>query len=301
MYLSAVYQRLKAFLLMETTLQADETTVQVLHEPGREAQSKSYEWVYRTGRFARHPIVIYDYQETRKQEHPQTFLKGYKGLLHTDGYSAYHNLPPDIIVVGCWAHVRRKWENVYKTVPQAKRAGSEAERGLMYVNALFGLERSYRKLTPEERYRKRLAQSKPISDEYFAWVENLGALPKSPLAEPMTYSLSQRKFLEHVYLDGRAELSNNRCEQSVKPFVMGRKAWLFSNTPAGAAASSVLYSVIETAKLNGLHPFQYMKFLLEALPNSTTVNLEDLLPWSPSLPLECRVPVKATGENMIKS
>jgi transposase len=293
MYFIAIYLRLIAFLLKETTLHADETTVQVLHEPDREAQTKSYEWVYRTGRFAKYPIVIYDYKETRNQSHPQTFLKEYKGLLHTDGYQVYHNLPPDIVIVGCWAHLRRKWENIYKTIPKAKRKETYAERGLLYVNALFDLEREFKNLTPEERYKKRLEKSKPISDEYFTWVGSLEAVPKSQLGEPKTYSISQRKYLENVFLDGRAELSNNRCEQSVKPFVMGRKAWLFSNTPNGATASSVMYSIIETAKMNGLHPFHYIKFLLEVLPKTNTADIDDVLPWSDKLPVECRTPMKA--------
>jgi hypothetical protein len=149
------------------------------------------------------------------------------------------------------------------------------------------LERKFKGLTPEERYQARLEKSKPVSDDFFDWVSRLGALPKSPLGKPVTYSLSQRAFLENVFLDGRLELSNNRCERSVKPFVMGRKAWLFSNTPEGAYASSVMYSIVETAKENGLHPFNYIKFLLERLPNTAYSNLQDLLPWSEALPDSC--------------
>jgi len=291
-YLISIYLLLQTFLLKESALHADETTVQVLREPGRPAQSKSYEWVYRTSGYSEHKIVIYEYQETREQEHPIKFLKDFKGFLHTDGYQVYHGLPPDIIIVGCWAHARRKWENLLKTIPKDKRKGSDAERGLMFINRLFDFEREFRKLTPEQRYIKRLEKSEPVADAFFAWALSLGALPKSPLGEAANYALSQRKYLENVFLDGRLELSNNRCERSVKPFVMGRKNWLFSNTPNGAQASSIMYSIIETAKENGLHPYQYVKFLLETLPNSKTDQLEALLPWSPSLPDCCRVPVK---------
>jgi transposase len=301
-YLEGIYWLLIDFLLKETALHADETTVQVLHEPNRPAQSKSYEWVYRTSGCCKHKIVIYDYKETRKQEHPREFLRGFKGYLHTDGYQCYHNLPSDIIIVGCWAHARRYWEKVYKLLPKNpgslhSRKGSDAEKGLEYIGALFDLERKFKGLPPKERYEKRLVQSKPVSDAFFAWVESLGALPKSLLGEAVHYALSQRKYLENVFLDGRLELSNNRCERSVKPFVMGRKAWLFSNTPAGAKASSVMYSIIETAKENGLHPFHYVKFLLEKLPNTTTGELEDLLPWSECLPECCRVPGKETRDS----
>ena len=120
-------------------------------------------------------------------------------------------------------------------------------------------------------------------------MQNLGALPKSLLGQAAHYAISQRQYLENLFLDGRLEISNNRCERSVKPFVQGRKLWLFSNTPDGATASSVMYSIIETAKENGLHPFHYLKFLLENLPNSTTDNIESLLPWSKNLPDCCRV------------
>ena len=300
MYLYGIYRKLIENLLMESTLHADETTVQVLHEPGREATQKSYEWVYRTGRDAGRQIVVYDYQETRSQSHPQAFLKDYKGLLHTDGYQVYHNLPPEIIIIGCWAHVRREWEHLWKSVPKEGRKDSDAERGLMYTNKLFDLERDFKKLTPDERYKVRLEKSKPIADAFFAWVENLGALPKSPLGKPVGYTLSQRTYLNNVFLDGRTEISNNRCERSVKPFVMGRKAWLFSNTPDGAVASSIMYSIIETAKENALHPFHYLKYLLEVLPNATTDNLDDFLPWSQTLPLDCRIPVKAVMKKVKK-
>jgi diadenosine tetraphosphatase ApaH/serine/threonine PP2A family protein phosphatase len=126
-YLMAIYSLLITFLLKENVLHADETTVQVLHEPGRAPQTKSYEWLYRTSGCSEHPIVIYEYQETRKQDYPKAFLKDFNGYLHTDGYQAYHNLPSGITVVGCWFHARSYWENLYKTIPADKRDGSNAE------------------------------------------------------------------------------------------------------------------------------------------------------------------------------
>lgn len=290
-YLLALYDVIIRFLIKESVIHADETTVQVLREPGREAQSTSYEWIYRTSGCSEHKIVVYDYRETRKQEHPKEFLKKFKGFLHTDGYQVYHNLPHDIVVVGCWSHARRPWEKMYNNMPNDKRVGSDAEKGLAYINTLFNLERKFKALSPKERYEKRLEQSKPIAEAFFAWADSLGALPKSPLGDAVRYALSQRKYLENVFLDGRLELSNNRCERSVKPFVMGRKAWLFSNTPDGAKASSIMYSIIETAKENGLHPFHYIKFLLEKLPNATTRKIESFLPWSDTLPDSCRAPM----------
>lgn len=292
-YLSAVYALMIDSLLKEAALHADETPVQVLHEPDRAAQNKSYEWLYRTSGCTKHPVVIYEYRQTRGHEHPKLFLKNFKGFLHTDGWQAYHKLPEGITVVGCWFHARQYWENLYKTMPESQRGGSNAERGLVYINLLFAFEDEFHEMAPQERYEKRLQYSKPVSDEFFEWAGSLRALPKSLLGQAVHYALSQRGYLENVYLDGRLELSNNRAERSIKPFVQGRKQWLFSNTPDGAEASSVIYSIIETAKENHLHPFHYIKFLLESLPNAKSSDLERLLPWSESLPGCCRAPVQA--------
>jgi len=292
-YLSGIYSLLISFLLKESICHADETSVQVLHEPGREAKSKSYEWLYRTGKYAEHTVVIYQYRETRRQEHPETFLQGYRGYLHTDGYQVYHALPPDIVVVGCWAHARRYWEKLYDSIRDSSvRDGSNAERGLVYINLLFAYEHEFQDLSPEERLEKRLAYSRPVSDEFFDWVGTIHALPKSLLGEAVHYALSQRKYLENVYLDGRLELSNNAAERAIKPFVQGRKQWLFANTPNGAESSSIYYSIIETAKENNLNPYQYLRYLLEKLPSAISSDLEALLPWSESLPDECRIPEK---------
>ena len=299
-YLVAIYELLIKFLIGETAIHIDETTFQVLNEPGRAAQTKSYEWVYSTSSNAEHKIVIYDYRETREGRHPEAFLKDFKGYAHTDGYQAYHNLPKEIIVVGCWAHARRRWENVLKSMPEDKREGSVAAQGIAYIDALFRWERKFKHLGPEERQKLRLKHSKPVADNYFAWVKSLNALPKSPIGAAAAYSLSQQQYLENFYLDGRLELSNNRAERNVKPFVIGRKNWLFANTQDGAFASSVMYSIIETAKENALHPTRYMEFLLESLLTASTGGLENLLPWSDKLPDYCYMritdkKVKAVG------
>jgi len=294
-YLLSIYILLKSILLTEYAIHADETPVQVLHEPGREAKTKSYEWLYRTSGCTEHHIVIYEYQQTRKQDNPKEFLKDFKGYLHTDGYQAYHNLPPGTIIVGCWAHARRYWEKVYETIKESDRNGSIAERGLVYINLLFAFEDEFRDLSPDDRYKNRLKYSKPVSDDFFAWVGTINALPKSLLGEAVHYALAQREYLENVYLDGRLEFSNNRAERSIKPFVQGRKVWLFSNTPNGAESSSIYYSLVETAKENGLNPREYLKFLLEKLPTAKTSDLANLLPWSETIPDYCHVPVKASN------
>ncbi len=294
-YLTPLYERMKDCLLEESVLHSDETAFKVLREPGRSPTTKSFEWLYRTSGCSRHRIIVYEYKPTRNGEHPLRFLMGFKGLLHTDGYQVYHNLPPEITVIGCWAHARRKFEDLLKKIPEDKRKGTNAETGVAYINALFKLERRFAALTPEERYEKRLIHSKPIADAFFEWAENLNVLPKTPIGEAVHYALSQRKYLENVFLDGRAEISNNRTERSIRPFVMGRKAWLFSNTPAGAVASSVVYSLVETAKENGLHPFRYLEFVLESMSQDSAPDVDLPLPWSNALPERCRI--QHTKEN----
>lgn len=295
-YLEGIYGLLKTRLLEETVIHADGTVVQVLREPGRKAQTKSCEWIYRTSSCAARQIAVYEYTETKSQEHPKHFLEGFRGLLHTDGEQCYHNLPEEITVVGCWAHLRRRLEAILKNTPKEQWKETLAGQGMAYISALFSLEREFAQLTPTDRCKKRLEKSKPVADAFFAWAAGLSVLPKSPIGEALGYALSQHEYLQNIFLDGRCEISNNLAERTVKPFVMGRKAWLFSTSPAGARASSVIYSIIETAKANDLHPYRYMEFLLESLPSANTSDLETLLPWSESLPEKCRAPQKKVGQ-----
>ena len=302
-WLEPIYERLRRELMTNDVLHADETTVQVLHEPGRKAATDSYMWLYRTSGDSKKPVALYEYQETRSSGHIKRFLSGWKGYLHTDGYSGYHSLI-DITVVGCWAHMRRKFDEALKGIPEKERGSSKAQTGLEYCNRLFALEQVFDERLNEQtvaetpsapdegvkqRLNWRLKESKPIAGAFFAWAKSLNALPKSLLGAALHYAVQQEKYLMNIYLDGRTELSNNRAERSIKPFVMGRKNWLFCNTPKGARASSVIYSVIETAKENGLKPFEYLKFLFEAIPNSTTAQLDAFLPWSDSIPAACKL------------
>ncbi len=266
-------------LCCRAVLHADETTLQVLHEPGKTPQSKSYMWLYRTGSDARHPIVLYEYQPSRRKEHPKAFLEGFKGYLHTDGYDGYHSLPDGVIIVGCWAHVRRKFDEALKTLQEKSRGNSNAMRGKRFCDKLFTLERKFSDLPPDERYKQRQELSKPIVEEFFAWLGALGALPKSPLGVAANYALGQRKYLERYLLDGRLEISNNRAERSIKPFVIDRKNFLFANTPRGAKASAIMFSVIETAKENGLNPFAYLTYIFKNAPNWDIRNNMDHLSW----------------------
>ena len=297
-WLKPLYQRMKAILIQKDVLHADESTLQVLHEPGRKATSKSYMWVYRSGRTSE-PIILFDYQETRQKEHPARFLKGFKGYLHVDGYQGYNDIK-DVTLVGCWAHARRKFDEALKALPaHLKDSPVPAKEGLQFCNQLFAVERATQDMTPEERHTHRLQNSTPILEAFSAWLhdQRSKALPKSPFGMAVNYCLNQWERLMGFMKDGRLEIDNNRSERSIKPFVIGRKNWIFSNTPKGANASAIVYSIVETAKENGLNPLAYLTYLFEQLPNLDIIEPADLdpfLPWSKTLPLTCRAFKKNT-------
>lgn len=289
-WLEPIYIRLWEQLCAQNLIHADETVLQVLHEPGKPAQSKSYMWLYRTGSDAKNPIVLYDYQPDRKAKRPEEFLGNFAGYLQADGYAGYHSLPAPIIVVGCFAHARRKFDEALKAVPEKDRPGSGAHRAKQYCDQLFDLERKWQDCSAKERYEKQQELAKPVLDEFFAFLSNAKANPKSGFGRAVHYCMGQRKYLENYLLDGRLEISNNRAERSIKPFVIGRKNFMFSNTPRGATASAIIYSLVETAKENGLNPYAYLVYVLRNAPNvdiSDVTILQKLLPIN--APDECKI------------
>ena len=292
-WLRPIYDVLHRELCRQPVLHGDETTLQVLKESGKSATSKSYMWLYRTSGCAEMPIVLYEYQPSRKAAHAEEFLREFSGWLHADGYQGYHKLPEKIRVVGCWAHARRKFDEALQILPAEKRKDSFAATGECFCSKLFRLEESLAGLTPEERYTKRLELEKPVLDALLAWANETvpKTAPKSALGKALHYLLEQWPYLIRYLEDGRLELSNNRAERSIKPFVMGRKNWLFANTPAGAQSSAVVYSLIETAKENQLDPYRYLLWVLRSAPGlSQTDELwaEKLMPAN--APLECKIP-----------
>ena len=282
-WLEPIYDMMREILLNRDVLHADETTLQVLREPGKPAQSKSYMWLYRTSGDVDSPIILYNYQPDRKTKRPADFLKGFKGYLHTDGYEAYHSLGSGITVIGCWAHARRKFDEALKSLPEKDREGSNALLGKRYIDKLFLLEREFADMTPQERYKKRQELSKPVLEAFYVWLTSLNVMPKSGVGVARHYVLSQRKYLDRYLMDGRLEISNNRAERSIKPFVIDRKNFLFANTPRGAKASAIMFSLIETAKETGLDPFKYLVYVFEKAPNWNIRNnvdaLQELMPW----------------------
>ena len=294
-WLRPVYDTLREQLCREPVLHADETTLQVLKEPGRSSTSKSYMWLYRTSGCAKQSIVLYEYQPTRKAEHAEAFLKGFSGWLHADGYQGYHKLPENIRVVGCWAHARRKFDEALQTLPKEMQRDAPAVIGECYCPRLFKLEQAFAELTPEERYEKRLEQEKPVLDALLSWANEMQAKTalKSALGRAIHYLLEQWPYLTRYLEDGRLELSNNRAERSIKPFVMGRKNWLFANTPGGAQASAVIYSLIETAKENALDPYRYLLWVLQNAPQLSETDAAWAEQFTPAnAPQECKIPQK---------
>ena len=290
MYLEPVYEEFHRELLKREVLHADETTLQVLHEPGKEPQSKSYMWLYRTSGDTDKPVVMYEYQPGRGAVHPKEFLEGFKGCLHTDGYAGYHNLPQDITVVGCWAHLRRKFDEAMKSLPKGKAKNSSAAQGLAYCTLLFEIEKGFSQVSPRERYTRRLKQEKPVLDAFFAWANVRNAAPKSALGKALTYLKEQWPYLTNYLKDGRLELSNNRAERSIKPFVIDRKNFMFANTPGGAKGSAVIFTMIQTATENHLDPYKYLVWLLKTASATDMTNpdmIKSLLPWN--APTYCKI------------
>jgi transposase len=297
-WLRHLYNRMHQELLKRQVAHADETVLEVLNEPGREATTNSYMWVYLTGTDDI-PIVLYEYTQGRSGDYAKKFLKGFSGYLQTDGYAGYHKLEESnnessIVLSGCWSHARRKYDEALKGISNKETTTALlTKQGLEYCNTLFRLERTIADEPSEVRYIKRQEEALPVLDAYFTWCKKSAeiVLPKSLLGSAITYSLNQERYLRSYLLDGRLEMSNNRAERAIKPFVIGRKNWLFSNTPRGAESSAIIYSLVETAKLNDLNPVTYLQFILEQLPNIDICSIEELdklLPWSQQLPELCR-------------
>ena len=284
--LEPLYEALKAQLLQQPAMMADETTVQVLKEPGREATATSYMWLYRNAAHSQ-PVLIYEYQPGRGSEHPLTFLQNYRGYLQCDGYSAYKRLArlqPDIRLVGCMAHARRKFKEAYDALPKNKQqATSKPGQMLALIRKLYAIEKRVRSKPPAEKCLSRQNDARPVMDKMKAWLEKQAPkiAPKSKLGEAIRYMQNQWVYLERYLDSGLVDIDNNASEQAIKPFVMGRKGWLFSDTVAGAKSSAILYSLVETAKQNGHEPYAWLRHVLTVLPSMPKgSDVTDLLPMN---------------------
>ena len=251
LYLKPVYQTLKEKLLREKVIHADETVVQVLHEKDREAKTKSRMWVYCTEK-----IKLYEYAQTRSGQNAVDFLKGFNAYLVCDGFDGYNKLS-DVTRCGCWAHTRRKF---FEALPEDEklRKTSKANIGFEMINEIFALEREFAKLDSDARQKQRQEHTKPVLDGFYAWLSTLNPSKDSGLAKAVQYALNEKKYLYAFLEDPDIPVDNNMAERAVKPFVIGRKNWLFSTSPKGAQASAMAYSVITTAQENGLDVREYL-------------------------------------------
>ena len=304
-YFSLVYDWMKDVLLKQTVVQADETTLKV-NRDGRKAGSSSYMWVYITGEHddSGKKIVLYDYCRTRSTEHLREFLSSYKGILVSDGYQSYHTFSEEqsLTSAGCWTHCRRRFVNAIKAakkdLPEEALKNSIAYQALARISAIYKLDGSWKERTSEYRMEHRQRILKPLVDEYFDWVKEqiktCNVLPKSETGEGLSYSINQEKYLRAFLDNGDIPIDNSACERAIRPFCVGRKNWNVIDTVEGAQASAIVYSIAETAKANNLKPYQYFKYLLTELPErisrkkDSTFSLDDLMPWSPKLPMSCR-------------
>jgi transposase len=268
-------------------LQMDETTVQVLKEDGRAAQSKSQMWVRRGGPPDK-PVILFDYDPSRSGAVPFRLLADYHGYLQTDAYDGYGRVAErdGIIHVGCLAHSRRKFDEAAKAhaAKQSGRVGLAAG-GLARIQKIYRVEKMAREagLTPEQRHQLRQEKERPIWDELRNWLDRVRdqAPPLTLIGKAVAYLDREWSRLIRVLDDGRLEVDNNLCENAIRPFVLGRRSWLFADTPAGATASARLYSLVETCKANGREPFAYLRHVFTELPKATTLaDIEALLPWN---------------------
>ncbi len=271
---------------------ADETSFQVLKESGKQASSKSFLWALRGGD-AGHPLLYYEYSSSRGGEVIERMLGDFKGFMQTDGYSGYDALGEQsgIVHVGCFAHARRKFDEALRGQGKnaKKKSGAKqslARQGLSKINKLYEYERLWRDATPEERYDLRQEKTKPKLEELHLWwkasIDRVS--PTSLTGEALKYLKGQWPKLMRVLDDGRIALDTNAVERCIRPFVIGRRNWLFADTPKGAKASANLYSLVETAKANGIEPWRYLERVFTALPSATTdAEIEALLPWNVEL------------------
>jgi transposase len=260
----------------------DETVVQVLKEKDKSPTSNSYMWV-QSGGPPDKPVVIYDYDPSRSGAVPSRLLSGYQGYLMTDGYDGYNTLArtEGIEHLVCWAHVRRKF--VEATRVQAKGKKGRADEALALIGQLYGVERKYKDAEDAERFLARQSVSLSVLAELREWLSKtrVAVVPGSALGRALSYMHAYWGKLIRYTERGDLPIDNNRCENAIRPFVIGRKAWLFSDTPAGAHASAVIYSLLQTAKANGQEPYTWLRRVMRDLPAAQTVEeVEALLPWN---------------------
>ena len=299
-YLSLVYDRLREHLCQNDVLQVDETTCQVTKD-GRSSDAKSYMFVYRTSELSvGKPVILYQYSKTRSRSSVQRFLEGFSGILVSDAFSGYKALDkeePDIRAAFCWAHARRDYADALKALKgDAKDLAHEtiAHKALTQIAAIYKAESELKNESIEKRKIRRHKEVLPLVEAYFAWVreQEPATILSEKTRDGLKYSLNQEKYLRVFLENGEVPIDNSATERAIRPFTIGRANWHIIDTIHGAQASAVIYSLVETAKANKLKIYEYLKHLLTEIPkhmDDTSLDfLDDMLPWSETLPEECR-------------
>lgn len=307
-YLGILYDRLHKEMYRFHVLQADETPVMVTKD-GRPANSKSYMWIYRTGKsYTDTPVILYEYQRTRKSDHPEEFLKDFKGIMVCDGYSAYRKLDrknPDIIFAGCWSHARRRFTEALKALP--KTAQKNAKETVDYeavsrIAAIYHLDNQMEGQPAKVRKMYRQANIRPLVEAFLAWakeIQSKNQLSRGKTLDGINYCINQEASLKAFLEDGDIPMDNNATESALRSFCLHKHTWKLIDSLDGANASAIIYSITETAKANNLNPFRYLEYVLTVLKDHQDDRdygfIDDILPWSEKLPEICRNKAKTTN------
>ena len=299
MYLSLIYDRMHELIYDSKIIHADETPVKVMRIDNAKIKNgkKTYMWVYRNRPFrGTHPIVLYDWQDSRRSDHPREFLKTFSGTVVTDGYQVYHKFEKereDLKVAGCWIHARRPFADFIKSVGLTAAKGSIAQEAYDMITEMIRIDNTFDDLPVSDRKKQRQLVLSEKVDAYFAWIKQKYAqvTPNGSIGKALAYSINQEKYLRVFLTDGNIPMDNNYAEQAIRPFTLGRKNFVLIESSNGAKASAVLYSLVETAKANGLNTFEYFNLLLTEIPQHVGDNnlrfLDNLLPWSPMVQKTC--------------
>jgi transposase len=295
-WLKPLYDRMHEQLLKCNIIMSDETTWQVNKELGKQASSKSYIWIHRSGNCEGPPVILYEYTSTRSGDHAKKFLRGFSGFHVSDAYVGYEKVE-GIIRCLCYSHLRRYYiEAIPLDSSKKEIPGSGGAIGRDYCDKLFKFERKWKKLTPEERKKKRLIHSVPVLEAFFSWAEET-ITGQENLRKAINYTLNHKKYFMNFLLDGRIPISNNLSEIAVKPVAITRKNSLFSDSVSGAVASATVFSIINTALANNIDPYKYLEFIFKQLPNLVFAKdlsvLDEYLPWSDKIQLEFKVKINS--------
>ena len=299
MYLSLIYDRMHELIYDSKVIHADETPVKVMRIDNAKIKNgkKTYMWVYRNRSLkGTHPIVLYDWQDSRRSDHPREFLKTFSGTVVTDGYQVYHKLEKereDLKVAGCWIHARRPFADFIKSVGLTAAKGSIAQEAYDMITEMLRIDNTFDDLPVSDRKKQRQLVLSEKVDAYFAWIKQkyTQVTPNGSIGKALAYSINQEKYLRVFLTDGNVPMDNNYAEQAIRPFTLGRKNFVLIESSNGAKASAVLYSLVETAKANGLNTFEYFNLLLTEIPQHVDDNnlrfLDNLLPWAPMVQKAC--------------